>query len=163
MSEYVYPGFRPFADKAADDHKIPDADRHRVGSGPFVRDVESGLSQLPGQADRERRMLNPEGSTQDAINRVKATREVLAAQLEAIDDAIDEVLGGIGLGPRTVVLKDEPKPKRTRRPRARPEPAPPAEEEAPEEAESEAQEQEEEASEDDQDPEDEREDAESAD
>lgn len=157
---YVYPGFRPFADRAADEHKIPDAERHRVSAGPFVRDIESGLSQLPMQADRERRKLYPEGTTRDAIGRIRATRDVLAAQLAAVDEAIEEVLGAVA-PPRTVLLKDEPKPKpkRNRRPRARPEPAPPVEEEA----ESEAQEQEEEASEDDQEPDGEREDDESAD
>lgn len=159
MSEpYVYPGFSKFAAAAAEEHGAEGAIRGKIRMGWHVKTIASSLARLPEQAK-----THPD-SVPAVVARIREIRDGLAAQLTAVDLAIEEVFGAVA-PPRTLLLKDEkqPKPKRNRRPRARPEPAPPAEEEAPEEAESEAQEQEEEASEDDQDPEDEREDAESAD
>ena len=96
-TNYVYPGFRPFVDKAAEDHKIPEADRHRLTLGPLFREIDDALGQLPGMADRERRMLIPKGSTQALVDRLRATREVLAVQLHTVDLAIHEVLGALGM------------------------------------------------------------------
>lgn len=110
MSDYVYPGFRPFVDRAAEDRKIPEANRHRVPLGPLFREIDDAVGQLPGMADRERRMLIPKGSTQALVDRIKAAREVLAAQLAAVDLAIAEVLGAVA-PPRATVVKNEPKPR----------------------------------------------------
>lgn len=125
-TSYVYPGFRPFADKAAEDYEIPEAERHRVSLGPLFREIDDAVSRLPDMADRERRMLVPEGSTKDLVGRVAATREILAAQLAAVDAAVAEVLTAIG-HPRTVAADapapaetkpESPKPKRRTRTKA---------------------------------------------
>lgn len=128
MSEpYVYPGFSKFADAAAEEHGAEGAIRGKIRMGWHAKTIASSLARLPEQAK-----THPD-SVPAVVARIREIRDGLAAQLTAVDLAIEEVLGAVA-PPRTVLLKDEPKPKRNRRTKAKPEsdPAPTGEEETQE-------------------------------
>lgn len=117
---YVYPGFSKFADAAAEEHGAEGAIRGKIRMGWHAKTIASSLARLPEQAK-----THPD-SVPAVVARIREIRDGLAAQLTAVDLAIEEVLGAVA-PPRTVALKDEPKPKRSRRTKAKPEPEPTAE------------------------------------
>ena len=109
MSEpYVYPGFSKFVAAAAEEHGAEGAIRGKIRMGWHAKTIASSLARLPEQAK-----THPD-SVPAVVTRIREIRDGLAAQLTAVDLAIEEVLGAVA-PPRTVLLKDEKQPKRTRR------------------------------------------------
>lgn len=97
MQTYIYPSFRPFADAAAEAHKIPPADRHLIGQSRSFKAIDRALAQLPEQADKVARGLIDPATTAQVLERVTAFRAAIAAELSAADKAIEAVRTGLGL------------------------------------------------------------------
>lgn len=105
---YVFPGITPYIDRAADELGLDNEHKHRARSGWHVKSIADALAQLPDQAAKT------PGAVPEVIDRLKSLRAGLAAQLMAVDEAIDEVEASVLGGPRTVRKAVEP-PKPPRR------------------------------------------------